>query len=180
VLTGLTFEQEADYFRNQNEDKRLIKPMEFFKAGLLSGNEQCVRIYEIVRGNGFQIGTSHKDFRKIAAIQSLFTIVDDFGYEALDGTLSLIAKTWSGIARASQSECLLGSAEFVSRYGRVADFAERMNGKFNAVFYEYTDAVRIRASASSAVSRKKFCRILVEHYNKGLASNSRKRLKWEG
>ncbi len=65
VLTGLTFEQEAEYFRNQNQDKRGITPMEFFKAGLVSGNEQCVRMFRIANMNGFYIGTSKKDFGTI-------------------------------------------------------------------------------------------------------------------
>jgi hypothetical protein len=176
VLTGLTFEQEAEYFRNQNQDKRLIRPMEFFKAGLISGNEQCVRIYRIAKLNGFNIGTGKKDFYTIEAIQTLFTIIDDYGYEILDDTLSLIAEAWTGILRASQSESLIGVAEFVSRYG-TADFAARMKEKFSVIYYEYTEAARTRSSSKSA--RHKFCRILVEHYNKGLANKSKKRLTWE-
>ena len=178
VLAGLTFEQEAEYFRNQNQDKRLIKPMEFFKAGLISGDEQCVNIYRIVRSNGFHIGNGNKDFLKIGAIQALFTITNEYGYETLDDTLCLIACTWGGVAKASQAESLLGVAEFVSRYG-IVDFAERMKDKFSVVLYDYTEAVHVRASSSSVTSRKKFCQVLVKHYNKGLANNSRKRLKWE-
>ena len=179
VLTGLTFEQEAEYFRNQNQDKRLITPMEFFKAGLVSGNEQCVEIYRIVRSNGFNIGKDSKDFSKICAIKALFTITDKYGYEILDHTLCLVAATWGGVTKASQSESLLGVAEFINRYG-MADFENRLNGKFSIVFQDYTDVARTRASAKSATARKKFCRVLVDHYNKGLAANSRRRLKWEG
>ena len=177
MLAGLTFEQEAEYFRKQNQDKRLIKPMEFFKAGLVSGDEQCVKIYRIVKSNGFNIGNGNKDFFKIGAIQALFTITDEYGYEVLDDTLCLLASTWSGLPKASQAESLLGVAEFVSRYG-MADFAERLKDKFTIVFYDYTEAARVRAT--TATSRKKFCRVLVENYNKGIANNSRKRLKWEG
>ena len=178
VLNGLTFEQEAEYFRNQNQDRRLIKPLEFFKAGLVSGDEQCVRINRLVRSNGFNIGSGNNDFFKIAAIQALFTIVEDYGYEALDDTLCLLASTWSGLTKASQAECLLGVAEFVSCYGMV-DFPERMKDKFSVVHYDYTEAVRMRVSAAPVSSRKKFCHILVEHYNKGLPKSSKKRLKWE-
>jgi hypothetical protein len=177
VLTGLTFEQEAEYFRKQNQDKRLIKPMEFFKAGLVSGDEQCVGIYRLIRSNGFHIGNDNKDFRTIGAIKALFTIIGEYGYETLDDTLCLLARTWNGVPKASNGESLLGVAEFVSRYG-VADFAERMKDKFSAVLYEYTEIARTRTTSCAA--RKKFCRVLVKHYNRGLASNSRKRLKWEG
>jgi hypothetical protein len=178
VLTGLTFEQEAEYFRSQNEDKRGIRPMEFFKAGLVSGDEQCVSIHRIVKSNGFNIGCGNKDFSKIGAVQALFTITDEYGFDILDDTLCLLACTWSGVAKASQAEVLLGLAEFVSRYG-VVDFAERLKDKFSVVFYDYTEAARTRVTTSAA-SRKKFCRVLVDHYNKGLANRSKKRLIWEG
>jgi hypothetical protein len=177
VLTGLTFEQEAEYFRNQNEDKRGIRPIEFFKAGLVSGDGQCVSINRIVKSNGFNIGNDSKDFYKIGAIQALFTITEEYGYETLDNTLLLLACTWGGIARASQAEVLLGLAEFVKRYG-IVDFADRLKDKFSAVYFDYTEIVRTRAT-SSTVPRKKFCRILVDYYNRGLANRSKKRVVWE-
>jgi hypothetical protein len=177
VLTGLTFEQEAEYFRSQSENRRQIKPMEFFKAGLVSDDDSCVRINRAVRSNGFHIGVGKNSFYKIGAIQALFTILDEYGYETLDNTLCLLACTWSGIARASQSTSLLGVAEFVSRYG-IADFAERLKDHFSIILYDYGEASRTKVT-SSGVARKKFCRVLVDHYNKGLAHNSKKRLKWE-
>jgi len=179
VLTGLTFEQEAEYFRKQNQDKRLIKPLEFFKAGLVSGDEQCASIYKLIKSNGFRIGSGKKDFYRIAAIKALFTITEEYGYDVLDATLGLIAAAWSGFRKASQSESLLGVAEFVSRYG-TADFAERMKGKFNGVFRDYTETARTRASTGSLEARKKFCRIIVEHYDRGLTADTGRRLKWEG
>jgi len=176
VLTGMTYEQEAEYFRKQNKNKRIISTFDDFKAGLESKDEVCIRIDEIVRANDFQIGKG--GFFKIAAIRALFTIVEDYGYTVLDDTLCLIANTWNGIPKASQIECLLGIAEFVYRYGMV-NFAERLRDKFSAIWYEYCEAMRIRGSIGTATSRKKFCRVLVEYYNKGLGSKSKKRLVWE-
>jgi len=178
VLTGLTYEQEAEYFRKQNQDKRLLTPGDLFKAGLASGDEQCVKIHKIVESNGFHIGKGNKDFYKIASIHTLYTISEEYGYDVLDITLFLIANTWNGIARATQSESLLGVAEFVSRFG-LADFAERLHDKFAVIWYDYTEAMRVHGSVGSTTSRKKFCRILVAHYNKGIVHNSKKRLKWE-
>jgi hypothetical protein len=173
----MTFEQEAEYFRKQDYDERGIRPMEFFKAGLVSGEEKCVSINRIIKANGFNIGCDNKDFYKIGSVQALFTIVDDYGLETLDDTLCLLACTWSGFTKASQAEVMLGLAEFVSRYG-VADFAERMNDKFSAVYFDYIEIARTRVTSSTA-SRKKFCRVLVDYYNKGLANRSKKRLLWE-
>jgi hypothetical protein len=176
VLTGLTYEQEAEYFRRQNQDKRALKPYDLFKAGLIAGDEICIRINEIVKANSFQIGLSHKNFYQIGALHALFTIVQEFGYETLDDTLCLIANTWAGIARATCGEVLLGVSEFVHRYG-VREFDKRLGDSFSVIWYEYREVTRI--AYQSAMARKNYCRVLVEHYNKGLASKSRKRIKWE-
>ena len=178
VFTGLTFEQEAEYFRKQNEDKRSIRPIEFFKAGLVSGEEKCVSINNIVKANGFNIGCDNKNFYRIGAVQALFTIADDYGMEVLDNTLCLLAVTWSDYPKASQAEVMLGLAEFVSRYG-VADFAARMGDKFSSVYFDYIEIARTRVTSATA-ARKKFCRILVDYYNRGFGNRSKKRLIWEG
>ena len=178
VLSGLTYEQEADYFRRQNQDKRLLTPGDLFKAGLASGDEKCIKINRIVKANGFHIGSGNGNFYDLASVQTLYKIVEDFGYDVLDSTLFLIANTWGGIAKASQRETLLGVAEFVRRYG-IAEFAERMREKFSIVWYDYTEAMRVRGSTNSASARKKYCRILVNHYNKGIVYNSKKRLTFE-
>ncbi|MCL2344009.1 MAG: ParB N-terminal domain-containing protein [Firmicutes bacterium] len=178
VLTGLTYEQEAEYYRTQNQDKRPLTQADLFKAGLASGDEQCLKINRIVEANGFKIGMAGRNFFKIAAINTLYTIAEAYGYAELDDTLCLIATTWSGIERASQRECLLGVAEFVHHYG-LADFAERMRDKFSVVWYDYTEAMRVQGSIGSATSSKKFCCVLVEHYNRGLKRNSKKYLKWD-
>jgi len=177
VVTGMTYEQEAAFFRRQNENKRVLATMEDFKAGLEEKDETCLKINDIVQSNSFSIGNGNS-FYKIASVQGLHTIVKDYGFQVLDDTLCLLASTWSDIPKASRYECLLGVAEFVNRYG-LAEFAERLRDKFCAISYDYTEAMRVHGRAGTAVSRKKFCRALVIHYNKGLRSDSKRRLGWE-
>jgi hypothetical protein len=177
VLTGLTYEQEASYFRRQNQNKRNITTFDDFKAGLEAKDEECLKINEIVKANGFEIGRGD-GFSRIACIHALVAIARDYGYIVLDETLFLIANTWSGVPKASRSESLLGVAEFVSRYGMVS-FSERLANKFTAIDYFYTEAMRYRGAVGSTTSRQKFCRVLVEQYNKGFNGNSKKRLVWE-
>ena len=176
TLTGLTAQQEADLFRRQDQDKRALKPPDLFKAGIVARDEKCLRINKIVKSNGFRIGFSCKDFYQIAAIHALFTIVDDYGFNTLNDTLCLLANTWAGIAKATSGDCLLGVAEFVHRYGTY-DFDKRLCDSFYIVWYEYREA--ISRTQQSLKARKIFCRILVSHYNKGLPSNSKQRLKRE-
>jgi len=176
VLTGLTYEHEASLFRRQNENKRKIMTFDDFNAGLEEKDDKCLRINEIVNANSFQIGKG--GFFRLACVKAISAIVDDYGYKVLDDTLCLLAHTWSSHPKASQAESLLGVAEFVHRYG-MAEFSERMKDKFSAVFFDYCELMRLRGSVGSGTSCKKFCRLLVNHYNKGLGSNSKKRLAWE-
>ena len=180
VLTGLTYEQEAELFSKQNSDKRMLKPYDLFKSGLEAGDELTVTINNIVKSNGFQISASgKKNYYRITAIQALYSIVAEYGFFVLDDTLCMIASTWPGLTKATQSESLLGVAEFIHRYGMV-DFADRLREKCMVIWYYYEEEMRNRnAAAVSIAPRKRFCRLLVEQYNTGLASRSKKRLVWE-
>jgi hypothetical protein len=176
VLTGMTYEQEADFLRKQDENKRRISTFDDFKAGIEAKDKKCLEINEILRENGFKIGRG--GFFKINSLRTLFTIVNDYSYKTLDDTLFLLAHTWGDIKKASNSEILLGIAEFVSRYG-VAEFSERLKNKFSVIYYDYAEITHMRGSVTLSSPREKLCRILVEHYNKGIHANSKKRLKWE-
>jgi hypothetical protein len=178
VLNGLTSEKEADYFRKQNKNKRPLSPWDLFKAGLKAKDDLHIKIYGMAKAHGFTIGSGAKNFFRLQAINTLFGIVKMYGYDVLDATLFLIAGTWAGIDKASQTESLLGVAEFVSRYG-IVDFASRMNDRFAVVWYEYTNNMNVHASINTGTARKRFCRVLVEQYNRGMNSRNKKRLVWE-
>ena len=176
ILEGLTLEDEADYFRRQGQDKRALRPIDFFKAGIIAGDEMCIGIKETVDSNDFKIGFNNKDFYQIGAVDALFTIVREYGFAVLDDTLCLIANTWLEIPEATNGDCLLGVAEFVSKYG-MASFAERLSNRFSIIWHEYKETGR--SARNSAKTRKLFCRTLVEYYNKGLGSKNKDRLIWE-
>ena len=173
VLTNLTHEQEAEYFRTQGVDKRALRPLDLFNAGLIAEDWKCLMIDRILRDNSFQIGFAHKDFYQIGAIKALFNIFDDYGFAVLNDTLELIAKTWTDIPRAVCSDSLLGVAKFVSLYGAL-DFEKRLKYRFYAVWHDYREATS--SSQSSSTARKHFCRAIVKHYNKGFGPTSKRRL----
>jgi hypothetical protein len=177
VLENLSGTDEASYYRNQDKDKRFLKPIDLFKAGLLAGDEKCLKINNIVKAHGLQISQAHKSFIEIAAINTLHEIYSVYGYKTLDDTLRLIVQTWHGVSKATQSECLLGVAEFVKRYG-TADFTDRLGAKFTIVWNHYTEALQVRGISGQKANRKKFCRVLVQHFNRGLAPSSKMRLNW--
>ena len=181
VLRGLTYKDEADYFRSQNQNVRPLTKYNLFKAGLESGDRVCVRIDEICRANGYIVSMSSRGFNNISAIYALTTICAVYGYSCLDATLKLLRNTWEGVNNATRREFLVGVAEFVHRFGP-AQFAERMRYKnIAAIWQDYlAETSHSNRQTCDPAMRKAFCRVLVRHYNKGLASNSKKRLEMEG
>jgi hypothetical protein len=113
VLEGLTYEQEADFFRRQNENTRQLTLYTRFKAGLESNDKLCKTINAIVERNMFVVGTNSHDFNIITAI-------------------------WQELAQYRQR------------------------------------------TTSNREIRIMLCRILVRHYNKGIAQKSNRYLKMEG
>jgi len=177
VLTGESYERESELFRKQNVNKRSVKPYDFFRAGIAGNDVACMKINDSVEMNGFRVAKSRLGYSDIAAVNTLFEIYDTYGIRVLDDTLRLISRTWKDVNRATQSDCLLGIAEFVHRYG-MCDFAERLCEKFTPIWNAYTESFQGRGTTGPKMARKKFCRVLVEYYNKGLGSISKKRLKW--
>jgi len=181
VLQGLTYQDEADYFRTQNQNSRPLTKFNLFKAGLEAGDEMCVMIDKICQDNGFTVGMSATRFNNIAAIYALTTICAVYGYDVLNTTLALLRATWEGVNNATRREFLVGTAEFVHRFG-TAEFAERMRFKSIAVIWQdyLAETFQFHRQTSDPSMRKAFCRVLVRHYNQGLGSNSKKRLVMEG
>jgi hypothetical protein len=181
VLEGMTYEQEADYFRRQNENTRQLTLYTRFKAGLESGDEVCLKINAVAEKNGFTIGTTARQFNTITAIFALMTIFDNYGEDVLDKTLATIRTTWDGNPQSKNREFLVGVSEFVHRFN-APDFAERI-GKvnFTAIWQEYLQWAQYQNRATgNREMRTALCRIFVKHYNKGIPQSSKRYLKMEG
>jgi hypothetical protein len=180
VLDGLTYEQEAEYFRSQNDNSRPLTKYNLFKAGLEAKNEMCCRIVEIANKNGFTIGTSSKKFNVISAIYAVETVTKIYGYDVLDKTLSLIRETWDGQKSATFREFIVGVAEFISRFGKV-EFAEKMKRKNLALIWQdfLASSLHTERKTNNPAMRRAFCYVLVNHYNSGIPARSKQRLQME-
>ncbi|GHU58877.1 hypothetical protein FACS1894133_4490 [Clostridia bacterium] len=181
VLEGLDYEAEADFFRRQNENVRQLTKYNLYKAALEANDPLTVNINDVVKNNGFSVGMSTRNFNTISAIYALETVATIHGCKTLSDTLNLLRLTWNGQNQATFREFIVGVAEFVDKFGTV-DFAERM--KFKEIGVIWQDYLQITPRGSRKTSdpamRRSFCRVLVDHYNKGLSSNSKKRLSMEG
>ena len=58
VLEGMTIQQEADYFRRQNENKQSLRINDTFNASLWAEDAESLRIKELMDKYGFRHGKS--------------------------------------------------------------------------------------------------------------------------
>lgn len=188
VLSGLTLEQEADYFRSQNENVASLKAIDRFRAGVCAKDPHYVTIKAILDKYGFCV-SSESEPKRIGSVGSLSRIVQIYGFSVLDMTLAYISATWPTDTVAIQKEMLVGVAEFASRFGKSVapeQFAARLSTRLpSAIRYEYqrrTDGYGNRMTVFKPSMRYTLCQVIVELYNKGLGATSKKRLKleWKG
>jgi hypothetical protein len=167
VLSGMSYEDEADFFRKQNENSRRINALNAYKAGLEARDVECVTIDALTNKYGFIVGS--KGANGICSVFALTTIYKAFGADILDKTLSAIHVTWPHDEMARKREFLVGIAEFMSRFN-IPDFKENLGihspSSIWRKYKEYADDST--KSSSDPALRKTFCRALVHHYNKSI------------
>lgn len=185
VLDGLTPEEEADYFRFQNENTRSLTAYDLFNAGVCAKDVHFVTLKHLLDKYGFRVSRTGGP-RCIAAVDALSKVTQVFGFPDLEQILAIIAATWPTDATVVRREMLAGLGEFVARFGQkctVQQFAARMAMKHpSEMLYEYRLRTEGRASGRNAFNpgmRFVLCAVIMEAYNKGLASTSRQRLHLE-
>ena len=176
VLTGMTYEERAAYFRKQNKSRKQPTTYDDFKAGLKEKDPVCMAINSVAAKNDFTIG---KNAGQLRSIQMLILICKTYGVMVLDSVLKLIGDTWRDEHLALRREFLGGVAEFVKRFGP-ADFVERMsNCDVRRIWRTYNELCTNAIVSTAASMRKAFCFSLVQHYNAGLRRNSPRFLRME-
>ena len=185
VLEGMTVQQEADYFRRQNENKQSLRIVDTFNASIWADEEESVKIYHIMGKYGFRLGKSGQPMC-ICAIGALQLIIRQFGETVLELVLQSISETWPHDTCILRREMLAGLGEFWKRYADVItpqQFDARMQTKFPVELHqELRRRTQGKATPSSAFSKSiRFtaCAVLVDAYNKGLRIGSKNRLKLE-
>lgn len=185
VLIGLTQEQEADYFRKQNQNHVNLTNYDLYHAGVVAKDTHYLMLKETLARYGYQ---AHKISapRHVTAVAALTKIVALYGFDVLDQTFAFISATWDGDSTAVRREMLAGIADFASRFASKVSpdlFSTRMCDKIpGTLFYEYRRRCEGRATFRNAFNplmRRTCCVVLMEAFNKGLGSTSRIRLVME-
>ena len=185
VLEGMTIQQEADYFRRQNENKQSLRINDTFNASLWAEDAESLRIKELMDKYGFRHGKSGQPMC-ICAIGALQRILRRFGDRTLELTLACIAATWPHDSTILRGEMLAGLGEFWRRYSEkltVAQFEARMRKHLPMEMYQEarrrTQGKTTPATAFNKTIRFTMCAVYVSAYNKQLRTNSPNRLELE-
>ena len=128
IYDDLSYQHEADVFANQMKFVRPLRPYEIFMANIEVGNEKQLLIRDLVESYSLSIGTT-RSYGVIAAVSSVESIYDKFGYHVLDRTLRLCVGTWEGDMDSLSANVLNGIARLVYTYGeqlRDDSFKERV------------------------------------------------------
>lgn len=182
VLESMTIEEEADYFRRQNENSAALTKYDLYNAGLIAGDQHYLKIRDTLAAHGYQ-ANKYSSPLNVTAIEALSKIIELYGFENLDKTFSYIEAAWFGNTVAIRREMLAGISEFAHRFGDKVTpvmFAEKMKDKLpGTIFYDY----RIRSegrvnfrNAFNPLMRRLLCVVIMDNYNKGLNGASKKRL----
>lgn len=182
VLSGLTIQEEADYFRFQNENVRALTAFDLFNAGVHAKDPHYVTLKYLLEKYDFRANRSGGP-HCIAAVDALSKITQLYGFSVLEQALAFISATWPTDTTIVRREMLAGMAEFVDRFGAtvsVQTFAGRMSAKHPSdMLFEFQRRTQGRGTPRNAFNqtiRFTTCGVLVDAYNKGLSSGSRKKL----
>lgn len=186
VVVGMSYEDEANYFRIQTRDANPLNAYSLYKAGVEAKDEHFLRIEAILLKNEYTVGLNAEPM-VITAVNTLSRVMTMQGEAALDLALQSIRDAWHGDSTALRREMLAGVAEFARRYATrftAETFRQRLGILLPAdLFFEYRSRCEGRVNTNSAfkpIYLQIFCSMLRDYYNKGLGSTSKLRLKEEG
>lgn len=186
VVVGMTYEDEANYFRIQTRDTNALSAYSLYKAGVQAKDEHFLRIEAILLKNEYTVGLNAEPM-VITAVNTLTRVMTMQGENALDLALQSIRDAWHGDSTALRREMLAGVAEFARRYATrftAETFRQRLGNLLPAdLFFEYRSRCEGRVNINSAfkpIYLQIFCSMLRDYYNKGLGSTSKLRLPTEG
>lgn len=168
IIRGLTYQQEAELFKDLNKQRKGLLAFDYFNAGFEADEIEAIEIKEIIEMNGLTIsrGSGHN---LIQALRTVSNIYRKFGKEHLSTTLKFIKATWDGETKSLNNSMLKGVAEFLNVYS-----GEVTLGKFAKQLRRW-DPEKITREAdndSSNVTKAiKTVNVIFKYYNYKLASN---------
>ena len=120
VIEGLTVQQEADMFSQQN-NRRNINPIQTHRALVTAGNPVDLEIERILAKHGLimadQVGAKNQPEKQFAAIRALRVVVERRGSTHADEVLSLVIEGLGRPGKRVTANHISGMDAFLARFG---------------------------------------------------------------
>lgn len=116
VLTGLTYEEEADKFVRLNVDHKLLNAADKFHGKVESKDKSSLCIRDILKSNNLTYSKilSEKNTTTVFAIRTVEIIYNKKGGEHLNRLLNILKNAWYGEPSAFSSIMMQGMSTFLS------------------------------------------------------------------
>ena len=182
VVHGLSVQDEAYNFAHQRDNTKNLTARDRFKSSVIAGEEVSTKINYILTKNGYSTEAGGQGAR-IEAVAALAKVSQFYSYEVLDQVLSFTNATWPGDRKAVQREILVALAEFISRFHLSNTEMQARLGEQSpdSLIRQIRQAINSATGASGKSiygKQERFtaCGVLVNSYNKGFGTKSKKRL----
>lgn len=116
VYSGLTYQEEAEIFANQQKHNRALSAFDTFKANIEAGNDAELLIKAAVEDYGYTI-SSKKMAGTVTAVGTLSDTFNNYGYQVLDRTLRLCFGAWEGDQNSLTANILKGIRQLIVAFG---------------------------------------------------------------
>jgi hypothetical protein len=119
IYEKLTVEQEAELYRQLN-NTRPLQAWDFYKAGLISGDANCLEIDETVKSAGLKVAPQGGDGR-IRCVTTLRQVHARYGKGVLRRALDIATGSWGHTAGAVEKEIVHGLSIVAATYNGELD-----------------------------------------------------------
>ena len=148
---GLTEEQESELFIALDKNKKKLSCIDGFASSIRANNPKDKQILGVVNKYGYYIPNSNQrrsSHKGISAVKTLRKIVDNYGFNTLDGTLLTISGIWGDNTDSLHYQFLEAMAKFLNRSSKSNNF------NYNTMFGKFvgTNPKIIRLQAQNNVS----------------------------
>ena len=179
VLTGLTYEQEADYFYQGQKNQRGMRPTDAWNASLEAKHSNTVEINTIVENLGGKVNRHPDPEKGINCPGRLWKIHEYAGKQVLYDALDLINDAWpsyklGGIV--TEASMISGAMFFVFNHGDEIK-RERLIKNLSKVNPLAIRDVGRRYKDLGRTTDEGFYLAILDIYNKGLTEASRMQAK---
>lgn len=123
VLSGLSYEEEADKFVKLNTDHRVLNASQKFHGKVESKNKDALTIRDILKENNLTYARHlcEENMNAVSAIATVERLYNEKGAKHLARVISILKEAWYGDKSAFKCSILVGMSTFLSNSRGIND-----------------------------------------------------------